>query len=624
MCIRAYNIGVLFMSKLIFFLFFCFIQSEFINLEKAKKVAINKTIYNSPHIDSHEVSSVYTIYEDLYPVIYAVNIKNNGFVLVSADDRVFPVLGYSFSNYYSDANHPIQFENMLNSFKKQISYAIQNNIEANDKIYNEWSLYLSNNIENNDSRSVEPLMSTNWDQGHSWNEYCPEDNQGPGGNAYAGCVATAAAMVMKYWNHPATGQGSYSYNHPEYGNISADFNTVYNWSAMNDNQPTDASRKLLFHVGVSCEMNYSPNGSGAWVGVYEPSLLTGLKTYFKYNSNATFISKDDFMEQEWLDIVKIELDQARPLIYKGYTSDLSAGHAFVIDGYSGDYFHLNWGWSGSYNGNYLINNLSPGGYNFSTWQGAIIQLYPENDQIVGCTDLNACNYNPDANTDNNTCEYIYDCLNICGGSALEDECGVCDGNGSQCSGNAFISFGELNSANQKFDINFESDANIAGFQFTITDVPDNITIDYFSGGFSEDYNFSISSSDLGIVIGFSFEGNIIPYGSGILTTIHYNIVGDDNITNLCLTDVILSNEIGNAINMNVGSCVDLDICTYSGNLNADSLINVQDVIILVNMVITQENIDLCNGDINIDETINIQDIVILMNFILNSGRGVVR
>tara|TARA_B100001142_G_scaffold322054_1_gene369716 strand:+ start:156 stop:1994 length:1839 start_codon:yes stop_codon:yes gene_type:complete len=612
------------MSKLIFFLFFCFIQSEFINLEKAKKVAINKTIYNSPHIDSHEVSSVYTIYEDLYPVIYAVNIKNNGFVLVSADDRVFPVLGYSFSNYYSDANHPIQFENMLNSFKKQISYAIQNNIEANDKIYNEWSLYLSNNIENNDSRSVEPLMSTNWDQGHSWNEYCPEDNQGPGGNAYAGCVATAAAMVMKYWNHPATGQGSYSYNHPEYGNISADFNTVYNWSAMNDNQPTDASRKLLFHVGVSCEMNYSPNGSGAWVGVYEPSLLTGLKTYFKYNSNATFISKDDFMEQEWLDIVKIELDQARPLIYKGYTSDLSAGHAFVIDGYSGDYFHLNWGWSGSYNGNYLINNLSPGGYNFSTWQGAIIQLYPENDQIVGCTDLNACNYNPDANTDNNTCEYIYDCLNICGGSALEDECGVCDGNGSQCSGNAFISFGELNSANQKFDINFESDANIAGFQFTITDVPDNITIDYFSGGFSEDYNFSISSSDLGIVIGFSFEGNIIPYGSGILTTIHYNIVGDDNITNLCLTDVILSNEIGNAINMNVGSCVDLDICTYSGNLNADSLINVQDVIILVNMVITQENIDLCNGDINIDETINIQDIVILMNFILNSGRGVVR
>ena len=178
-------------------------------------------------------------------------------------------------------------------------------------------------------------------QGHSWNEYCPEDNQGPGGNVYVGCVATATAMVMKYWNHPQIGEGSHSYNHPEYGTISADFNTVYNWGEMNDNQPTDASRKLLFHVGVSCEMNYSPNGSGAWVGVYEPSVLTGLKTYFRYNPNAVFISKDDFTEDEWLDIVKIELDQERPLIYKGYTSDLSAGHAFVIDGYDDDFFHLN-------------------------------------------------------------------------------------------------------------------------------------------------------------------------------------------------------------------------------------------------------------------------------------------
>ena len=612
------------MFRLIFLLFFCFIQSEFVNLEKAKKVAINKAIYNNSSIDSYEVHSIYTIYEDSYPIIYAVNLKNNGFVLISADDRIFPVLGYNINHYYSDDNHPIQFKAMLNSFKKQILYVIQNNIESNNEISNLWSLYLSDSIENNKSRNVQPLMSTNWDQGHSWNEYCPEDNQGPGGNVYAGCVATAAAMVMKYWNHPATGEGNHSYNHPEYGNISADFNTVYNWGAMNDNQPTDASRKLLFHVGVSCEMNYSPNGSGAWVGVYEPSVLTGLKTYFKYDSNATFISKDDFTEQEWVDIVKIELDQARPLIYKGYTSDLSAGHAFVIDGYSDDYFHLNWGWSGSYNGNYLINNLSPGGYNFSTWAGAIIQLYPENDQIMGCTDLNACNYNPDANSDNGTCEYIYDCLNICGGSALEDECGICNGDGSQCAGNVSLNFGDLDPINQKFDINFDSDANIAGFQFTVTDIPDNITLDYFSGGFSEDYDFSISSSDLGIVIGFSFDGNVIPYGSGILTTIHYNITSQENTTNLCLSDVILSNEFGNAINVDVGSCVDLDICTYSGNLNGDSLINVQDIIILVNMAIMQENIDLCNGDINTDGIINIQDIVILMNFILNSGRGVVR
>ena len=238
--------------------------------------------------------------------------------------------------------------------------------------------------------------------------------------------------------------------------------------------------------------------------------------------------------------------------------------------------------------------------------------------------MDACNYNPDANIDNGSCEYVYDCLNICGGDAVVDECGNCNGDGSECAGNAIITFGDLDSVNQKFDINFESDANIAGFQFTITDIPDNISLNSFSGGFSEDYDFSISCAETGIVIGFSFDGIFIPYGSGILTSAHYDIVGNDDTTNICLTDVILSNEFGNAINMDVGSCVDLDICTYSGNLNGDSVINIQDIVILVNMAIMQENIDLCNGDINIDGIINIQDIVILINTILNSGRGVVR
>ena len=87
-----------------------------------------------------------------------------------------------------------------------------------------------------------------------------------------------------------------------------------------------------------------------------------------------------------------------------------------------------------------------------------------------------------------------------------------------CAGNAIFSFGNLNANNQSFDINFESDIDIAGFQFTITDVPDNITLESLSGGFANDYGFTVSCSDLGIVIGFSFEGSLIPAGSGILTT----------------------------------------------------------------------------------------------------------
>ena len=93
-----------------------------------------------------------------------------------------------------------------------------------------------------------------------------------------------------------------------------------------------------------------------------------------FDMYATTLAPDayNFDDVFWVDVVKTDLDQGRPLVYKGYTSDYSAGHAFVVDGYDGDYFHLNWGWSGSYNGWYLLSNLSPGGYTFSTWQGVTV------------------------------------------------------------------------------------------------------------------------------------------------------------------------------------------------------------------------------------------------------------
>ena len=604
-------------SRLLFILLFSsFIYSEFVSLEKAEKVAESLIVSNGLESNQFYIESVFTEYDATTPLFYVINIKEIGFAIVAADDRVYPLLGYSFNHYYSNDNHPIQFADMLEFFKKQIIYVINNNIEQDSKVKQKWDLYLSEynpiQVEN-----VDPLMTTNWDQGHSWNDHCPEDNQGPGGNAYAGCVATAAAMVMKYWNHPETGEGSHAYYHNDYGLISADFNTTYNWNNMPDNSPTNASRKLLFHVGVSCEMGYGPYGSGAWVGEYEPSVTTALKTYFKYDQGTNFKSKNNYDESYWLDIVRIELDEGRPLVYKGYTSDYGAGHAFVIDGYNGDYFHLNWGWSGSYNGNYLITNLSPGGYNFSTWQGAIFGLQPAVEMIWGCTDNGACNYDENANADNGSCEYEIDCFGECGGDAIIDECGECGGDGSVCAGNAIFSFGNLNSNNQSFDINFESDIDIAGFQFTITDFPDNITLESLSGGFSEDYGFTVSCSDLGIVIGFSFEGSLIPPGSGILTTAYYTVSGDGQESNLCLEDVIVSNQYGNPVNMTIGSCVDLELCGYSGDINADANLNVQDIVLMVNMALGLQDYDLCNGDLNQDNIINIQDVILLVNLVLS-------
>ena len=602
------------LSLLFFSSSFCATVSE----NDAIKIAKNLFSTKFNEFDTM-VNSIKTIEVDQINCLYIVNLNSSGFVIVSADNRVYPILGYSNNNIYSELYIPVQLSDMITFYKKQIHYAIENDISSNPSIDEEWNYYLSNDLQYENHRNVEPLFNLNWDQGHSWNDHCPEDNQGPGGNAYAGCVATAAAMVMKYWNHPEYGENSHAYYHNDYGLVSADFNTLYNWEDMNNNSPTESSRELLFHLGVSVEMQYGPSGSGAWVGEYEPSLTSALKNYFKYSSETTFLSKDNYDDIFWLDMVKTELDQGRPLIYKGYTEDLGAGHAFVINGYDEDYFHLNWGWSGSYNGWYLISNLSPGGYNFSTWQGAIINLYPEIEQIFGCTDFNACNYDENANIDDSSCEYLLDCDGICGGDAELDVCGECGGDGSTCAGNAIINFGLIDSQNQTIDIIFESDIDIAGFQFSLIDIPNNIILDSFNGGISYDSGFTVSCSEDGIVIGFSIEGNIIPQGSGLLTTANYSIIGNESNCEICFQDIILSNDIGNAINIDwslIDECNILDLCQYSGNMNYDDLINILDVVVMINMILEIEDISLCESDINQDDILNVQDIIILINIIL--------
>ena len=136
--------------------------------------------------------------------------------------------------------------------------------------------------------------------------------------------------------------------------------------------------------------------------------------------------------------------------------------------------------------------------------------------------------------------------------------------------------------------------------------------------FAEEYGFTVSCSDLGIVIGFSFDGSLIPAGSGILTTASYNVTGDGEYSELCFEDVIVSNEYGNSVNMTIGDCSDLELCSFSGDINFDGILNVEDIVMMVNMALGQSEYDFCNADLNQDDIINIQDIILLVNLVLGN------
>ena len=232
-----------------------------------------------------------------------------------------------------------------------------------DYIAREWNSLLAGSWNQPKSGNmVAAMLATRWNQSPYYNYYCPA-------GCPAGCVATAMAQVMKYWNHPAKGTGSYSYN-TVYGLLGANFDTTYyDWDNMPNSlsssstmQEIHAVAELCYHVGVAVEMDYAPDGSGASMvgGGYGASGSRALRSYFGYSPSLGGLYKSSYTDAEWIQMLKEELDAGRPVLYAGY--DNSAGHAFVFDGYnSSSQFHVNWGWGGAYNGFYSMGALNPGG-----------------------------------------------------------------------------------------------------------------------------------------------------------------------------------------------------------------------------------------------------------------------
>jgi len=361
---------------------FCFnsVFAKTVEITKARQVAINCYVENSftPLSEkSVSISDQFTITKNSYTVYYVFNITSGGFVMVSADDAVTPILGYSYEGYYSDKNHSPEFDYWMGTYEDQIVQAIATGYIASTTTNAEWSRLAKNSSEFSPvkgAKDVAPFCNSTWDQGNCYNDLCPADATSSAGNGivWAGCVATSMAQVMYYYRYPTTGQGSHSYS-SSYGTLSVNCGaTTYDWNAMTNScvGSNNAIATLIYHAGVTVNMGYSPTGSGAQMF----DAASSLTSYFKYAS-AIDVSKWGYTDAQWETLLKTDLDLNRPLIYSG--SGSNGGHAWVCDGYQGtNYFHFNWGWSGAYNGYFYLNNLSVAGDDFTSNQDVIHNIYP--------------------------------------------------------------------------------------------------------------------------------------------------------------------------------------------------------------------------------------------------------
>lgn len=298
------------------------------------------------------------------------NVADKGFVVVAGDDVAIPILAYSTDNSFNNGSEwSPQVSYWMGIYHNQIAYIIKNHVVGNEDINSQWAKWQSSNVDALRPTNViiEPLLTTTWNQGNFYDLYTP----GSGSTKTpVGCVATAMAQIMKFWNYPSVGTGSYSYNAGGYGAVSADFGaTSYNWSLMGNSLSSlslPASKEAIsligYHCAIAVRMSFSPSGSGSQVLAYSNNARcaeNAFKNHFGYKNTIRGYERDNFTATQWITMLKDELDAGRPLLYAGYGN--SGGHAFVFDGYDdSDFFHVNWGWGGMSDGYFVVDNLSPG------------------------------------------------------------------------------------------------------------------------------------------------------------------------------------------------------------------------------------------------------------------------
>lgn len=311
---------------------------------------------------------------------YAFNIGDNeGFVIVSGDDSLTELVGYSDSSSFDPDKIPDNMRSWLQAYSGYVASVQAGECKAKRQ-----------QINNITTITVRPFVTTKWNQYEPFNGMTPIAD---GENCVTGCVATAMAQIMKYYEWPERGEGSFSYTDDSGHRLSADFSqSVYDWENMLDEYNSyydqnmdivneynelqaNAVAKLMLDCGISVEMDYSLYGSGAPTS----NVATALNEYFNYTTDLYY--RANMSSKDFMDKLLEELDNRRPVLFSGRT--LESGHAFVADGYdSNNFLHINWGWGGLSDGYFNVNYLDPdnigigggiGGYKYSQY---FITSYP--------------------------------------------------------------------------------------------------------------------------------------------------------------------------------------------------------------------------------------------------------
>ena len=311
------------------------------------------------------------------------NGEDKGFTIVSGDDRMPEVVGYSAQGTYDPDHLPANYVGFMKAYQETVEALLKGDAQVSGGLAEarQWR------AERAGTAAVAPLLG-----GIKWNQRAPYNNMCPlyeGTNrSVTGCVATAMAQVMMYYQYPKELETTIkAYNTQTYGIQIPEISSgaTYDWDNMlpdysksdYNSAQADAVAKLMYHCGAAVKMDYGPS-SGANV---TPGIL---ETYIGYDSDLLQdLTRTVFTLQQWMTLIDNELKAKRPILYSGQSSD--GGHEFVCDGSDGKgLYHINWGWGGYQDGYFDLTILQPqkGG----AGSGSAVDGYNRNcSMIIGIT-----------------------------------------------------------------------------------------------------------------------------------------------------------------------------------------------------------------------------------------------
>ena len=310
--------------------------------------------------------------------IYAFNLKDGGFIIASADSRALPVLGYSDSGSIDWEQMPENMRAWLMQYDEAIA-TLGDRMDFKD-----------GNLINNgapshtgirtDKAPIEPLIRTHWNQRTPYNDQCPlyegKETGLHGKRCLTGCMATALAQIMNYYQWPKTvpdGIPGYTPTGDDVWYIDSLPPVTFDWDNMLDDYEVlnpDTEKKevvgteaqqhavatLMRYCGQAMEMSYGVTSSSGFDDMCSYAMLN----YLGYPATTFLERNNQYGIDEWEEIIYNELYAERPVMYNGVSPSNNGGHAFICDGYDGrGLFHINWGWSGYSDGYYSLSVLNP-------------------------------------------------------------------------------------------------------------------------------------------------------------------------------------------------------------------------------------------------------------------------